>query len=117
MGAGYHGGFGKTKGTISHNKNLCENKQERHIVGSQNYIAGRSIFTGTLDDARELLKEFVGKGVLISTGKERVDFEKVIGYYVDKVTGEKYATTIGIIHTSKKGSHIVPARPINNKEN
>lgn len=42
--------------------------------------------------------------------KERVDFGKVIGSYVDPVTGEKIPTTKGIIHYGSKGVHIVPSR-------
>ena len=30
-------------------------------------------------------------------------------------TGKKYPTTMGIIHTSKDGSHIVPSKPKNLK--
>lgn len=42
---------------------------------------------------------------------ERVDFGKTIGNYVDPDTGTKYPTTVGIIHYSKSGTHIVSARP------
>ncbi|MFC4932710.1 polymorphic toxin type 50 domain-containing protein [Massilia sp. GCM10023247] len=34
-----------------------------------------------------------------------------IGVYVDPATGQRSPTTNGIIHESKKGVHIVPARP------
>lgn len=43
--------------------------------------------------------------------KTRVDFGETIGSYVDPETGEAVETTIGIVHNSKKGAHIVPARP------
>ncbi|MGO8529938.1 polymorphic toxin type 50 domain-containing protein [Rhizobium ruizarguesonis] len=44
--------------------------------------------------------------------KERVDFgNKVIGKYVNPVTGEKIPTTTGIIHYGSKGVHIVPSKP------
>ncbi|MGN4155716.1 polymorphic toxin type 50 domain-containing protein [Burkholderia gladioli] len=43
--------------------------------------------------------------------RERVNFGKVIGNYVDPVTGEKMPTTNGIVHYSKDGVHIVPGRP------
>lgn len=42
---------------------------------------------------------------------ERVDFGKIIGYYVDPQTGKKHPTTMGIIHYSKNGAHIVPSKP------
>lgn len=50
-------------------------------------------------------------GSFIGINKERVDFGKVIGQYVDPNTGIVKETTIGIIHYGKKGAHIVPARP------
>ncbi|MBS7014247.1 MAG: hypothetical protein KH115_02795 [Veillonella sp.] len=34
-----------------------------------------------------------------------------IGSYVDKDTGDETLTEWGIIHSSKKGAHIVPALP------
>jgi filamentous hemagglutinin len=43
--------------------------------------------------------------------RERVDFGEVIGEHVDQQTGVGSATTKGIIHHSKKGVHVVSARP------
>ena len=86
-------------------------KQGKHMIGHTNYIKGRSIFQGTLDDSQNMINEWVGKGQWIGQNKERVDFGKVIGQYVDPRTGEKIDTTVGIIHYSKTGTHIVPARP------
>jgi hypothetical protein len=43
--------------------------------------------------------------------KEMVSFGEHIGYDVNPRTGEKLATTWGIIHYAKDGIHIVPARP------
>ena len=43
--------------------------------------------------------------------RERVDFGKVIGDYVDPDTGAASPTTKGIIHYGAGGVHIVPARP------
>ena len=113
MGTSYNGNFGKTKGKKDYLRGLSEDKQGKHIVGHKNYIEGRSIFDGTIDDAIKLVNKFDGKGTSIGQGKERVDFGKVIGYYVDKATGRKCPTTVGIIHVSKDGKHIVPARPKN----
>lgn len=42
--------------------------------------------------------------------KERVNFGEPIGMYIDG-TGVAKSTTNGIIHYSKEGIHIVPARP------
>lgn len=112
MGAGYHGGFGHTKGVEKHtNKLLHKGRQEKHIVGSKNYIPGRSVFSGNLNDAQKLIKQYSGTGVKLSSNKERVDFGKPIGYYVDQTTLKKYKTTMGIIHYSKDGARIVPCKP------
>ena len=112
MGAGYHGGFGHTKGSEKYiNKSLHNGRQEKHIVGSKNYILGRSIFSGDLNYAQKLIKQYSGTGVKLGCNKERVDFCRPIGYYVDQTTWKKYKTTIGIIHYSKDGAHIVPCKP------
>jgi filamentous hemagglutinin len=42
--------------------------------------------------------------------KERVNFGEKIGIYIDEA-GNAFSTTNGIIHYSKDGIHIVPARP------
>ena len=51
-------------------------------------------------------------GEWIGTNKERIDFGKVIGQYVNQVTNETIDTTMGIIHYSKTGTYIVTAQPI-----
>ncbi len=111
MGAGYHGGFGNTRGA-STKYSIQKDRQGKHMVGHRNFKIGRSIFDGTFDDAEQLVKQYAGTGITIGEGKERVDFGKIIGQYVDQETGKKYPTTIGVIHYSKDGCHIVPARPI-----
>ncbi|MBU2714286.1 hypothetical protein KCG35_24880 [Zooshikella sp. WH53] len=53
----------------------------------------------------------VGKTPVGQPGsKERVDFGENIGTYIDQA-GNHSPTTKGIIHYSKDGIHIVPARP------
>lgn len=86
-------------------------KQSKHIPGSKNFQPGKSELTIPVSHAQELINRFHNKGTKISDNKERVDFGEVIGKYVDPVSGEKTETTIGIIHYSKTGTHIVPARP------
>lgn len=93
-------------------KTVNAGKQAKHILGNNNYIEGRSIFNGTVDDAQRLVDEFAGTGEWIGQNKERVNFGNVIGIYVNPSTGERVNTTIGIIHYSKTGTHIVPAQPI-----
>jgi len=44
--------------------------------------------------------------------KERVDFGKVIGHYINPSTGVAYPTTNGVIvYDRNGGAHIIPARP------
>ncbi|WP_241211393.1 polymorphic toxin type 50 domain-containing protein [Amphibacillus jilinensis] len=43
--------------------------------------------------------------------KERLEFDKLIGKYYYRDTGEYLETTRGMIHYGKGGSHIVPSRP------
>lgn len=67
-----------------------------------------------------LTKKHVGKGQRVegSFGEggyvERVDFEKIIGEYAEKVNGEiKYTpTSKGIIKYAKDGTfHVIPSNP------
>lgn len=92
-------------------KKIHSGKQGKHIVGHNNYIKGKSIFNGTTEDAGKLIKKFGGTGAKKGTNKEIVDFGQVIGKYVDPNTGKLYNTTMGTIHYSKSGAHIVPSRP------
>ena len=59
----------------------------------------------------EMNEKRSGTGIKKSANKEIVDFKKIIGKYVDPQTGKAYDTTMGTIHYSKDGAHIVPARP------
>lgn len=102
---------GKRRSVNGFDTTVNSGRQGKHIVGNNNYIEGRSIFQGGIDDAQRLADEFAGTGVWIGANKERVDFGKVIGRYVNLETGEAVETTIGIIHYSTKGLHIVPAQP------
>jgi filamentous hemagglutinin len=88
-------------------------KQGKHIVGDNNFIEGRSELTA---DPAELAKK-AGTGQPANNVprgapgfKERVDFGKVIGNFVDK-SGAKLPTTKGMIVYGKDGVHIYPVRP------
>ncbi|MBY6801068.1 DNRLRE domain-containing protein [Clostridium botulinum] len=108
-----------SKGNANATKNIVKGfdttlnagKQGKHIVGHNNYIKGKSIVKGTMDEIQKLVNDFAGKGEWIGANKERIDFGKIIGQYVDPITGKLYDTTKAIIHYSKKGVHIVPSRP------
>jgi hypothetical protein len=92
-------------------KTLNESKQGKHIPGHNNYQEGKSELTITMSEASNLVSQFSGKGMPIGDNKERVNFRKTIGIYKDPLTGTSVRTTIGVIHYSKTGTHIVPARP------
>lgn len=72
---------------------------------------GKVFFTVQKKKAQQLINKYAGTGTWIGKNKERVDFGKVIGSYID-ATGKIIKTTVGIIHYSKTGAHIVPAAPI-----
>lgn len=62
MGAGRSGLFHGTKGSCNFTK-LHEGRQGKHIIMHNNYIAGKSVFIGTMRDAQTLIREFSGSGV------------------------------------------------------
>jgi RHS repeat-associated protein len=87
-------------------------KQGKHIIGHNNFIPGRSVFSHP--NPQRLLDKFAGSGTRMSgvaggPGRELVDFGQVIGQVM--VNGTLTDTTMGIIHYSKKGAHIVPRIP------
>ncbi|WP_369372024.1 polymorphic toxin type 50 domain-containing protein [Promicromonospora sp. Populi] len=91
------------------------NKQEKHFPGHPNFQPGRSTTTA---DPRVLVQR-AGTGTPVGNtpvglpgSKERVDYGEVIGHYADRDTGELIPTTIGLLHYSKNGVHIVPGRPV-----
>ena len=99
-------------------RTINANKQASHIIGTNSYkirkSAGEnpSILTA---DAQKLLDDVFNaniKSIQKVGDKYRVDFGRTIGLHVDKNTGEAIETTVGLIHTGKKGAHIVPGRPV-----
>ncbi len=86
-------------------------KQGKHIPNHNNYQPGKSILTVSIMEIQDLVIRHSGKGTKINDNKERVDFGKIIGKYVDPKTGQHLNTTNGIIHYSKNGTHVVPSTP------
>lgn len=96
-------------------KTINENKQNRHIPGSKEYIAGRSYIIGNVGEAQKLVDKLSGTGtpVIVNgewTNKERVENDSVLGVYVNPKTGEEAETRKAMIIYSKTGTHIVPRK-------
>jgi filamentous hemagglutinin len=95
---------------------IHEGQQGKHVRGHNNFDPGRSELSDP--NPQSLLDKGAGTGEQVGNtpvgqpgSKERVDFGKNIGDYVDRDTGERSPTSIGIIHYGSKGAHIGPARP------
>ncbi|MGI6498439.1 MAG: polymorphic toxin type 50 domain-containing protein [Oscillospiraceae bacterium] len=93
---------------------LNSGQQDKHIIGTNNYIPGRSTLTA---DPAELIELYAGKGEPIQTnkgtwgGRERFIHSDTIGVYVSP-GGLELPTRRGVMHYSKKkGIHIVPGKP------
>lgn len=90
-------------------------QQNKHIPGKHNFEQGGGIWTHP--EPQKLFHKHAGKGQKVRgipgepDYRERVDFGEIIGYYVTDKSTEQLPTTMGIIHYSKKGGHIVPAAP------
>ena len=97
-------------------KQIEEGKQGKHIPGHNNYTEGRSYLTMDSKEIQELANKYAGTGKLQRDGqghwnhKEIVNMGKTIGVYKD-LAGKELPTTIATIHYSKKGIHVVPAKP------
>lgn len=82
------------------------------------YIEGRSYIFGTLEDAQELVDRYHGTGEVKLTAsiewthKEFVVADEPIGVWIDNTTGKEYETRRFSIHYGKKGTHIVPAKEV-----
>lgn len=83
-------------------KKINAEKQLRHICGSDN----KSQLSISLSECNTLVKKYSGKGTMVNTSQEVVNFGKIIGY-INTPTGLR-PTTWGKIHYSKTGTHIVP---------
>lgn len=72
---------------------------------------GKSVLHMSISEAQSFIEEYAGSGMWKSNNKEIIDAGRVIGTWVRSDGGERRETTHGIIHYSKTGCHIVPARP------
>jgi len=97
---------------------LHQGRQGLHIPGHDNFQPGKSELTHPDPDG--LLERFTGLGQDVPTTMirgeagymERVDFDEVIGNYIDQDTGLRQATTKGIIaYDGIYDAVIIPSRP------
>ena len=116
------GGVSKAgKGSTSTAKpSINQGQQNKHVPGTNEYkIASeaglnKSVLTVQPDSLLSKLGtgQQVGNMAIGTPGsKERINYGKVIGSYIDPQTGVSMPTTNGIVHYGKNGVHIVPARP------
>ncbi|HHK5725460.1 TPA: hemagglutinin repeat-containing protein [Serratia marcescens] len=112
------GSGGSANSTAKHSIN--QGQQNKHVPGTNEYkIASeaglnKSVLTVKPDSLLSKLGtgQQVGSTVIGTPGsKERINYGKVIGNYIDPQTGVSTPTTNGIVHYGKNGVHIVPARP------
>ena len=89
---------------------LHEGRQGKHIIGHNNFHSGKSVIHGGMQAAQILITEGTGKGIWHAPNKETVTFDRIIGTYVSE-NETRSTTTVGTIHYSKSGAHIVPSRP------
>ena len=96
-------------------KMINPEKQNRHILGTAEYTAGRSYIYGGLNDAQTLVNNHHGTGTPMFDkngnwkNKEVIKVDADIGVNVDVRGQTQQATNRFVIHYSKTGTHIVPA--------
>ncbi len=94
--------------------NVLLGKQDKHIVGTNNYIEGRSYIYPDVD-IQALVDEYAGTGELKRdsnqkwTHKELINADRKIGVNIT-TEGIRTETSEFMIHYSKKGVHIVPKK-------
>lgn len=86
-------------------------RQSKHMPGHPNHDPSKSTITLPLPRLQELVELHGGTGTWIGGNKEVVDFGVTIGRYRDPKTGGSSATSVGTIHYSKAGTHVVPTAP------
>ena len=102
----------------SGNLKIQPDKQGKHLIDHTNYVPSLNRSILEHPNPQKLVDAFAGKGMRASElppgvpgYQEIVNFREVIGYAVDRNTGEKIATSWGKIHYAKDGVHIVPRKP------
>lgn len=103
---------------------LNSKSQSKHRLNNPEYneFVKKGIFPSytTLSnmEIQTIINECVGNGVTFKAGngfREVVDCKQTIGKFYDKETKEYKDTSIGTIHYSNKGTHLVPCAPLERK--
>lgn len=86
-------------------------KQAKHLPGQPNHDSSKSTITIGIQELQRLVELKAGTGRREGKNKEVVDFGSIIGLFRATASGPGVPTTVGTIHYSKTGAHVVPARP------
>ncbi len=108
------GGFRrvKTKNELTKAANggiikIHQGRQDKHILGSNNYKNGRSYFIISNNEIKSIINDKAGTGKRVGN-KEKITVDKIIGVNVNKKHSFKTLTDTANIHYSQDGAHLVP---------
>jgi len=97
-----------------YNKTVIMDKQNQHIPGAKEYVAGKSYITIAPEEIQDMVTKYAGTGTILrdSNGKwksqEVIHAPKNIGVSINNMTGVETPTSYFKIHYRKTGVHIVP---------
>lgn len=86
-------------------------RQAKHMPGLPNHDPSKSTITLSISALQELLEAKAGTGSWRGTNREVIDFGIIIGIYRHADSGFATPTSMGTVHYSKAGAHVVPAAP------
>jgi len=95
-------------------KSIAIGKQQKHILGANNYIDKNSYLTIPVEEAQKLINRYAGKGEILRSGVGKWTDRELIYQHTDEVgivfdvDDIAQKTNKFIIHYSNKGTHIVP---------
>lgn len=99
-----------------YNLTIHKGRQEKHIKGHNNYVAGKSYLTIDLEEIQKIIRSKISFGEIhrtrkgIFNNKETIVSNKIIGKYINNNINIEEDTNSLTIHYSKDGVHVVPAK-------